>query len=128
MHLELLAERHLDAVAALLEDPDVLRFTRVPDPPPAGFERAWLERYEDARRDGSGEAFAALDDDGTFLGLALAAEIEQESGEVELGYVVAPAARGRGVATAILRELTDWALGTVGAQRIVLIIDVENPA
>jgi RimJ/RimL family protein N-acetyltransferase len=128
VHLELLAERHLDAVAALLVDPDVLRFTRVPDPPPAGFEREWLGRYEDARRDGAGEAFAAVDDDGAFLGLALAPEIDEESGEVELGYIVAPQARGRGVATAILRELTDWALGQVGAQRIVLIIDVDNRA
>jgi RimJ/RimL family protein N-acetyltransferase len=128
MRLEPLADHHLDAVAALLEDPDVLRFTRVPDPPPADFPRAWLARYESARPDGSAEAFAAIGDDGGFLGLALAPDIDTEGGEVELGYVVAPAARGRGVATEILRALTDWALSELQAQRIVLIIDVENPA
>jgi RimJ/RimL family protein N-acetyltransferase len=128
MRLEPLSERHLGAVAALLDDPDVLRFTRVPEPVPVGFEREWLARYEAARGDGSAEAFAAVDDDGGFLGLALAPTIDREAGEVELGYIVAPAARGRGVATWILRELTDWAFRDAGAARIVLIIDVENGA
>jgi RimJ/RimL family protein N-acetyltransferase len=128
MHLELLEERHLGGVAALLEDPDVLRLTRVPEPPPPDFPRRWLARYEAARVDGSGEAFAAVDGDGGFLGLALAPSIDREAAEVELGYIVAPAARGRGVAQRMLRVLTAWAFAEAGAQRIVLIINVENVA
>jgi len=127
MRLELLDEQHLGPVAALLDDPDVLRFTRVPEPPPPDFERQWLDRYEAAREDGSAEAFAAVDDDGTFLGLALAPAIDREAAEMELGYITAPAARGRGVASEILRLLTEWALEQ-GAQRIYLIINVENAA
>src|SRR5215213_7646137 len=115
MRLELLDERHLDDVAALLDDPDVLRFTRVPEPPPPDFPQRWLGRYEAARLDGSGEAFAAVDDDGAFLGLALAPAIDREAGEVELGYIVAPAARGRGVARWMLPELTTWAFAEAGA-------------
>jgi RimJ/RimL family protein N-acetyltransferase len=106
----------------------VLRFTRVPEPVPPDFERAWLARYEAARLDGSAEAFAAVDEDEAFVGLALAPSIDREAGEVELGYIVAPAARGRGAATEILRALSDWALASLGAMRIVLIIDVGNPA
>jgi hypothetical protein len=34
VQLEPLSERHLGDVEALLDDPDVLRFTRVPEPPP----------------------------------------------------------------------------------------------
>ena len=128
MRLELLEERHVGAVGALLDDPEVLRFTRVPEPPPASFPRDWVDRYKRARRDGSAEAFAAVDDDGSFLGLALAPSIDREAAEMELGYIVAPAARGRGVATAMLTELTRWALESLGAQRIILIINVENPA
>jgi RimJ/RimL family protein N-acetyltransferase len=127
MRLELLEDRHLAAVAALLDDPDTLRFTRIPEPAPAGFEREWLARYQSARGDGSAEAFAAVDDDGTFLGLALAPEFDREGAEVELGYITAPAARGRGVAREMLRLLTEWAFEQ-GAQRIVLIINVENVA
>ena len=88
----------------------------------------WLDRYEAGRRDGTREAFAALDDDGRFLGLALAVDIDREAREVELGYIVAPAARGRGVAVAMLAELTRWAFAELDALRITLIIDVENGA
>jgi RimJ/RimL family protein N-acetyltransferase len=112
----------------MLGDPDVLRFTRIPDPPPPGWEREWLGMYEAARRDGTREAFAALDDNGGFLGLALAFGIDREALEAELGYVVAPGARGRGVATEMLRRLTAWALDDLGMLRLTLIIDVENPA
>jgi RimJ/RimL family protein N-acetyltransferase len=123
-----LATEHLDDVAALLDDPDVLRFTRLPVPPPPGYAGQWLERYEAGRLDGTREAFAALDDDGRFVGLALAVDIDREGREVELGYITAPAARGRGVASGMLDELTRWAFDELGALRVTLIIDVENRA
>ncbi len=123
-----LATEHLDDVTALLDDPDVLRFTRLPVPPPPGYARQWLERYAAGRLDGTREAFAALDDDGRFVGLALAVDIDREGREVELGYITAPAARGRGVATAMLDALTRWAFDELGALRVTLIIDVENGA
>jgi RimJ/RimL family protein N-acetyltransferase len=123
-----LAEQHLDDLAGLFDDPDVLRFTRLPVPPPPGFAASWLERYESGRRDGTREAFAALDEAGRFVGLALAPEIDREGRELELGYIVAPAARGRGVGTAMLAALTRWALQDVQALRVYLIIDVENAA
>jgi RimJ/RimL family protein N-acetyltransferase len=122
------AAAHLDDVAALLTDPDILRFTRIPEPPPDDFPREWLARYEDGRRDGTHEGFAALDADGRFVGLALAPEIDREGLEVELGYLVAPWARGRGIATDMLQQLTEWALGELGMERVYLIINVENPA
>jgi RimJ/RimL family protein N-acetyltransferase len=126
IRLELLDESHLGHVDTLLDDPDVLRFTRIPVPVPDGFSRQWVKVYARARRDGSREAFAAFDADGAFAGLALAPEIDREGGQLELGYIVAPAARGRGLGTAILRALTAWAFDEVGAQRIFLLISVEN--
>ncbi|HEX6622045.1 MAG TPA: GNAT family N-acetyltransferase [Solirubrobacteraceae bacterium] len=123
-----LAAEHLDDVTALFDDPDVLRFTRLPVPPPPGYARQWLDRYEAGRLDGTREAFAAVDDDGRFVGLALAVDIDREGREVELGYITAPSARGRGVATGMLDELTRWAFDELGALRITLIIDVENRA
>jgi RimJ/RimL family protein N-acetyltransferase len=123
-----LAAEHLDDVTALFDDADVLRFTRLPVPPPSGYARTWLERYEAGRLDGTREAFAALDDAGRFVGLALAVDIDREGREVELGYITAPAARGRGVARAMLDELTRWAFDELGALRLTLIIDVENRA
>lgn len=124
--LERLGERHLADMAALTADPEALRFTRIPDPLPDGFARTWLARYEAGAIDGTCAGFAALDEDGRFLGIGVAPAVDAETGEVELGYIVAPDARGRGVAGELLRQLTAWALDELGAQRLVLIVDVEN--
>jgi RimJ/RimL family protein N-acetyltransferase len=123
-----LGREHLDGVRAMLDDPEILRFTRIPEPTPDDFPERWIERYEEGRRDGSREGFAAIDGDGRFVGLGLAPTIHREDAEVELGYIVPASERGRGVATEMLRQLTRWAFDDAGALRIVLLIDVENVA
>jgi RimJ/RimL family protein N-acetyltransferase len=42
--------------------------------------------------------------------------------------MLAPSARGRGAATQALRQLSDWAFGTVGLRRLQLLISVDNQA
>lgn len=119
---------HLPELEEMLDDPDLLRFTRVPEPVPPDFARTWLERYEEGRRDATREAFAIVEDGGEFLGLALAPRIDREARTAELGYVVVPRARGRGVATEALRRLTDWAFAELDMFRLELMISVENGA
>jgi RimJ/RimL family protein N-acetyltransferase len=123
-----LGAAHIADIAALTTDPDVLRFTRVPDPPPPRFVRTWLAGYEDGRRDGTREAFAIVGEPGgEFLGIAVAPQIDRIAQTAELGHVVAPAARGRGVASEALRLLTVWAFD-LGMERLELLISVENEA
>jgi RimJ/RimL family protein N-acetyltransferase len=122
------AERHLASFQAMLDDPDVKRFTRLPVPSPPGFARTWLARYEEGRRDGTSDAFAIEDEAGGFLGCTMAFGIEEDAKSGELGYVVAPAARGRGVATAAVRLMTEWGFGERGLVRLELMISVENAA
>ena len=120
---------HLGAFAAMFDDPDVRRFTRLPTAPPPDFAESWLRRYEDGRRDGTSEAFAIVAaEDGGFLGIGVAPRIDREAQTLELGYVVAPAARGRGVATETLRLLTAWSFAEVGALRVELFISIDNEA
>jgi RimJ/RimL family protein N-acetyltransferase len=117
---------HLDAFAPMTADPDVLRYTRFPDPPEPDFPREWLARYDAGRATGTKEAFAIEDArDGTLLGVALMVDADRAAGAAELGYLVAPEARGRGVATAAVRALTRWALGE-GLERLTLLIDAGN--
>jgi RimJ/RimL family protein N-acetyltransferase len=118
---------HLEPARAIVDDGDTLRFTRVPDPVPEGWLDAWFERYQQGRRDGTREAFAIVDDDG-FVGLALAPSIEREERTVELGYLVVPQARGRGIATEALRALTAWAFDELDPVRIELLISPGNTA
>jgi RimJ/RimL family protein N-acetyltransferase len=110
----------------MLRDDDVLRYTRVPTPVPPGWERSWLEAYEEGRSDGTREAFAIVDAEGGFLGLGLAFEIDREGRQLELGYVVAAPARGRGVATRTLELLTEWAFRELDPLRIELWISASN--
>ena len=128
LRLEPLAEEHLVGLTALTTDAEAVRFTRLPEPMPDGFAQAWLERYQRGSADGTAYGFAAVDDDGTFLGIGLAPHVDPEAREVELGYIVAREARGRGVATEMVRQLTRWAFEERGIQRAYLIIDVDNPA
>ncbi len=93
-----------------------------------GFEREWLQRYEEGRADGTREGFAIVEDDGSFLGLALAFGIDREGRELELGYTVTPAARGRGAATWAVRALTEWAVRELDPLRIQLQISADNAA
>jgi RimJ/RimL family protein N-acetyltransferase len=125
--LEPLGPAHFVPLQALVTDADVLRFTRVPDPPPPGFVETWFGGYEAGRREGTREAFAIVErDDGRFLGIAVAPEIDHAARTAELGYVVAAEARGRGVATDALRLLTEWAFSELGMQRLELLIAVAN--
>ena len=121
-----LGEEHLPGVAAMVADPDVVRFTRFPAPLPEGFITQWYARYRDGRADGTCGAFAINDADGEFLGLALAVHIDGQAREAELGYMLAPGARGRGAATQAVRQLSDWAFAAFGAQRLQLLISVDN--
>jgi RimJ/RimL family protein N-acetyltransferase len=129
VELELFDERHLPGMQGVLDDPEVLRYTRVPVPVPEDFARTWYDRYVEGRKTRARELFAVVDgDSGEFLGLAMAPTIDHEEKTMELGYLVAPHARGRGVATAALRALTSWAFETHGAQRLELLISTSNIA
>jgi RimJ/RimL family protein N-acetyltransferase len=121
-----LSQRHVDALDRALEDPDIVANTRVPEPAPPGFGTTWVSRYEDGRRDGTREGFALEDADGRFLGLGVVPRIDREELTAELGYVVVPEARGRGVATEALRLLTEFAFDELGMQRLELFIAVHN--
>ena len=115
-----LAAEHVPALRETMRDPEVLRFTRTPDPMPDGWIEDYVAGVEGRMR------WAILDGD-EFVGYAVTGPIDREGAEVELGYAVSPWGRGRGVATETLRQLTQWAFAE-GMQRVVALISVDNPA
>ena len=117
-----------DAVDALQDDPAVQAFTRFPVPREDDFADRFIRRYQDGLADGVRAGFAAVDEQGGFVGLALAVYINDEEREVELGYTVAPSARGAGVAQQILALLTEWAFRERGIVRSTLVINIDNAA
>jgi RimJ/RimL family protein N-acetyltransferase len=128
VRLEPLSAKHVAGLDTIAQDPDVQRNTYVPSPPAADFGTTWLESYERGRKEGTREGFAIVDaEDGSFLGIAVAVRIDKEANEAELGYILAPEARGRGAATEALRQLTDWGFAR-GLQRLELRGDADNEA
>jgi RimJ/RimL family protein N-acetyltransferase len=126
IRLEPLDARHLEGLAELGRDPEVQRFTYVPDPWEEGHERAWLERYEQAP-EGTRTAFAIMDEESdAFAGFAALVRIDPDAREAEAGYIVSPGARGKGVAARALRLLTAWALNELALERVELRITPEN--
>jgi RimJ/RimL family protein N-acetyltransferase len=121
-------DEHVVGMEATIADPDVLRFTGVPDPTPPGWIATWRQRFVDLD---DREHVAIVDEDALeyagFVGWAVRFSINHEDSQLELGYATSPWARGRGVATETLRQLTGAALDE-GFQRIVLQIDVTNAA
>jgi RimJ/RimL family protein N-acetyltransferase len=128
IRLEPLTQRHHAAMLALTEDDDVRRYTRLPgDGVDRDFVTGWIGRYERGWEDGSRVAFAILDieSDG-FLGFVAAVDLELAARQAELGYMIVPAARGRGAATRALALLTRWCFEALDLERLELRIDPAN--
>jgi [ribosomal protein S5]-alanine N-acetyltransferase len=122
-----LARTYEASLGALVHDADVRTYTRVPTEPTPDFVATWIGMYENGWKDGSRAGFAIEAHDGEFLGLGLFVRIEGEARQGEIGYIVGPAARGKGVATRTLRLLTNWGFSQLGLERIELWIDTTNP-
>ena len=128
IRLDPLAPRYVPDFERLLEDPDVVRNTRVPSSPPPDFASSWIARYADGWQDGSRAGFAILSHEAVFLGFGGVVDLDLDAAQGEIGYVVAPEARGRGVASRAVRLITGWALDELGLERVELHIDPDNTA
>ena len=113
----------------LIQDDDVKRFTLVPTSAGEAFVREWVAHYDAGWDDGSRAGFCirgATDD--TFLGFAAIVHVALDEQEGEIGYMVPPAARGRGTSARAVELLTCWGFGELGLERLELRIDVANTA
>jgi RimJ/RimL family protein N-acetyltransferase len=107
-----------------MADPEVLRYTRTP----AGVTEEWLRRWLTELDGHHRLGWAVVDAHDAFLGYAVTGPIDHEGGEAELGYAVAPGARGRGVATAALLAMARWALAEAGLSRVTALVSTANRA
>lgn len=116
-----------DALAMLL-DPDVVRWNPGPDRLDLEQARAWCRRGADWS-DGGHATFSVLDaTTGGLLGNVSLHKIDREQQDGEIGYRVAPWARGQGVATAGVAAVSRWAFAALGLVRIEARHAVVNVA
>ncbi len=114
------------ALMAVLRDPEITRWTRVP----AGYDAADFEasliRTAAERADGDGLQLLVVDGRDAIVGSVHLHEIG--SGTPDIGYWVAAGARGRGVAPRAVRLLRDWAHATLGLRRLEIHVHPDNTA
>ncbi len=130
IRLEPLRRAHAPEIAWVIAgDPDIARFTLLPSAPGPDFLDRWLGRYEDGWENASAAGFAVrTTDDARLIGFAAYVHLNLETQEGEIGYVIDPAARGRGAATRSVELLTRWGFDRLELQRIELHIAPDNAA
>jgi len=72
------------------------------------------------------ELAVVRDDDQMLIGDLLLALRSVEHQTLEVGYIFAPAAGGRGYATEAVRSLVELAFGPIGARRVIARVDARN--
>ncbi|MEO8889097.1 MAG: GNAT family N-acetyltransferase, partial [Jatrophihabitantaceae bacterium] len=114
-----------DAVFAIMQDRSMYEFLALPDPYPHEVAvRFVTELGDEGRRGGTGIGSAVVE---SATGQVVGSASLRLSGEQDIGYWVAPAARGHGYAAEATRVLANWALGR-GLRRVQLLCDVRNLA
>ena len=117
----------VDAVHAACQSPDIARWiSAVSVPYTREDAAAWVTgEAPGMRRDGTGLT-VAIEADGRFVGSGGVHRIGQHPLGPEVGYWIAPEARGHGYAAEAAHALAEWAIG-LGAPRVYLVADVLNP-
>jgi RimJ/RimL family protein N-acetyltransferase len=90
--------------------------------------RAWLGLQVPAFAQQTAFEFAIEDDDGRYLGGCGLNQLDPLNRRANLGYWVRSAATRRGVATASVRALRDWAFASTDLVRLEIVVAVGNTA
>ncbi|MFE9188803.1 GNAT family N-acetyltransferase [Micromonospora sp. NPDC007208] len=128
LRLRPMEEQDLDAVVQTCRDPETIRWTTVPDP----YERADAQGYQAHSRDawdrGDAACFVIADPDDRYV-CSLDLRLSPVDALVaDVGFMTAPAARGRGYLPAALVALSAWGFSTLGLARIEWRANVGNTA
>ena len=128
VRLRLRADADTPAIVAACQDPEIARWTRVPDAYDEAAAAEWAA--ESSRQQAAGEGIHVLivDETDDLLGSMGVQGLNRAERRCGLGYWLAPEARGRGVMTGAVRLMSDWVLETLPVDRIEIAIQQENHA
>jgi RimJ/RimL family protein N-acetyltransferase len=114
------------AVQAALVDPEIHRWTPLPQPQTVQEARDWIARRIELAATEHHEHFAVESDLAGGLAGGVNLSIGQP-GRAEIGYFIAAWARRRGIASSAVRSAVRWAHDH-GVERLEAVIDTENTA
>ena len=115
-------------VAEACQDPEIARWTTVPDNYSEADARAFLLYRYDALLAGTTAPFAIVSADDQLLGSIALMRIDWQHARGEVGYWLARWARGQGHATRALGLICRWGFASLGLGRIELFAATANVA
>lgn len=128
LRLRPMEDQDQDAVVRTCRDPETIRWTTVPDP----YERADAQGFQvygqDAWARGQAGCFVVADPDDRYAGTLDLRLSAADPLLADVGFMIAPAARGRGYLPAALVALSAWGFSTLGLARIEWKANVGNTA
>jgi RimJ/RimL family protein N-acetyltransferase len=119
----------LDLITATCQDPESARWTVVPVPYTRADAEFFVLRHAPLTwAAGEGAIFGIVDDQGGYAGTIDLRIDGADDASAEVGFLVAPWARGRGYATGALRSICSWGFDALGLSRIVWRAHLGNEA
>ncbi len=85
-----------------------------------------VEQRMAAAPNGTGAAFAVVDESDRLLGSVSLFRIDWDRSLGVVAYWLAPESRRKGIATRAVNTLSEWAFGTLGLARLELRVDIRN--
>ena len=116
----------VDALAAVISDPETMRF--YPEPRNRAGVESWIERNRQRyRKDGHGLWAMVLKSSGEVVGdCGLARQHVDGVDEIEIGYHVRRDLWGRGLAPEAAAACRDYGFESLRAERLISLIRLEN--
>jgi RimJ/RimL family protein N-acetyltransferase len=127
VRLRLRADGDTPKVVEACRDPDIVRYTRVPENYDEATAREWAEESRRLMHAGSGIHLLIVDaTTDELLGSIGIHEIDHDERRCEMGYWLARWARGRGAMTRAVRLLSSWAFESLPVDKITIHVQPEN--
>jgi RimJ/RimL family protein N-acetyltransferase len=118
--------RDVPAVTAACQDPEIPRWTVVPRNYTERHARDFINGTAADRLAGRELAMAIVGTDDSLLGALGISSFVWSDLKAEIGYWMAPEARRRGIGARATRMLAEWAMTTLGIERLELLANPDN--
>ena len=115
------------ALVAAWADPEIQRWTGVPDARDLAAAEHWIAGA-DARRERWVSLDLVVERDAGVAGEVGLSSFDRDAGTVDIGWWIAPAHRGVGVASIAARLVVGWAGEDLGFASAIARCDADNPA
>jgi [ribosomal protein S5]-alanine N-acetyltransferase len=129
IRLRLRSDADVPALVAICQDPEIPRWTRVPENYSEETAHEWATRATADQQNGAGLHLLVADaETDRLLGSAGIVHVDWEENRCEIGYFLAREERGRGLMTRAVRLLSGWIFDNLPIDRLEIHAEPQNQA